>query len=113
MSFGEEKAMKRFIIILSILAAASMAMADDGASPARGKELFTGKQLGTSGKSCNLCHPDGKGLEKAAAYDEEDLGPIINQCIKFSLKGNALDPASVEMKSLILYIKTLVPSAPL
>jgi hypothetical protein len=104
--------MKRIGLLLSMLAVASLSMAGDGVSPARGKNLFTGKQLGTNGKSCNLCHPDGKGLEKAAAYDEGELGEIINQCIKNPLKGKALDPASAEMKSLVLYIKSLAPSAP-
>lgn len=103
--------MKRMVMTLSMLAVASLTMADDGASLSRGKELFTGNQLGTSGKSCSMCHPGGKGLEKAAAYDEGELGEIINQCLKNPLKGKALDPASVEMKSLILYIRSLAPSA--
>ena len=101
--------MKRSVITLSLLAVASMAIAGDGASRAKGKELFTSKQLGTNGKSCNLCHPEGKKLEKAATYDERELGDIINQCIKNPLKGKALDPASAEMKSLIMYIKSLAP----
>lgn len=103
--------MKRIAITLSMLAAASLAMAGDGASTARGKELFTSKQLGTSGKSCSTCHPDGKGLTKAATYDAGELGEIINQCILNPLKGKALDPASGEMKSLIMYIKSLAPAA--
>ena len=39
------------------------------------------------------------------------MGTIINQCIKNPLKGKELDPASVEMKSLILYIKSMAQSA--
>ena len=103
--------MKRMGLTLSMLALASLALAADAASPAKGKELFTGTQLGTSGKSCNSCHPDGKGLAKAAEYDGEELGAIINQCIMKPLKGKALDPASDEMKSLVLYIRSLAPSA--
>jgi cytochrome c len=103
--------MKRAVVSLGILAAASLAMAIDGVSPDRGRELFTGTHLATNGKSCNSCHPGGKGLEKAAAYDEGELGEIINQCIRNPLKGKALDPASAEMKSLIRYIRTLAPSA--
>lgn len=103
--------MKQIGIVLSMLVVASLAMAGDGASLSKGKELFTGKQLGTSGKSCSTCHPNGKGLEKAAAYDEGELGEIINQCIRKPLKGKALDPASVEMKSLIVYIRSVTPSA--
>ena len=73
--------MKQMVLILSVLAMTSLAMTVNGASPAKGKELFTSKQLGTSGKSCSSCHPDGKGLAKAAEYDEVELGAIINQCI--------------------------------
>jgi cytochrome c len=94
-----------------MLMVASSAMAGDGTSPAKGKELFTGKKLGTNGKSCSTCHPDGKGLAKAAAYDGEELGTIINQCIIKPLKGTALEPTSTEMRSMILYIRSLAPSA--
>ncbi len=103
--------MKRVILLFSMLAVASLAMASNGASPDRGKQLFSSMQLGTSGKSCSSCHPDGKGLEKAATYDEGALGEIVNRCIRTPLKGKALDPASAEMKSLIMYIRTLAPSA--
>src|SRR6185369_7252255 len=80
-NFEEGQAMKRLVTTLSMLALASLAMASDGVSPDRGQELFTSKQLGTNGKSCNICHPGGKGLENAAVYDEGKLGAIINQCI--------------------------------
>jgi len=103
--------MKSAVLLFSMLAVASLAIAIDGVSSDKGKELFTGKQLGTNGKSCNSCHPDGKGLAKAAAHDDGELGAIINRCITNPLKGKALDPSSAEMKSLILYIKTLALSA--
>ena len=103
--------MKRAMLLFGMLASASLAMALDGASTDRGKQLFTSTQLGTSGKSCNSCHPGGKGLEKAASYGEVALGEIINQCITNPLKGKALDPKSAEMKSLIMYLKTQAPSA--
>jgi len=103
--------MKRLVMTLSILAVASLVLAADVVTPARGKELFTSTQLGTSGKSCSTCHPDGKGLAKAAEYDAEELGAIINQCIMKPLKGKALDPDSAEMESLVRYIKSLASSA--
>lgn len=103
--------MKKTGIILVTLAAlaspaVAVAVAADGASVERGKELFSSAKLGTSGKSCATCHPDGKNLESAAAYDEAQLAEIVNQCIKKPLKGNALDPGSTEMKSLIMYLRT-------
>jgi len=70
-----------------------------------GKALFNDAKLGTSGKSCNSCHPDGKGLEKAAMM--KDLPTTINNCIKMALQGKVLGNESIEMKSLVLYIKSL------
>lgn len=71
----------------------------------KGKALFNDPQLGTSGKSCGSCHPDGKGLEKAGA--KPDLAATINTCISKPLQGKPLDEKSVEMQSLVLYIKSL------
>ncbi|MDD2736080.1 MAG: cytochrome C [Desulfuromonadaceae bacterium] len=99
--------MKRLAIVLSVIAVTLPAMATEKASLDKGKELFTSSQLATNGKSCNMCHPNGKGLFKAAGYDDETLGNIINQCIKNPLASTALDSNSVEMKSLLQYIKSL------
>ena len=76
-----------------------------GPSMERGKELFNSTELGSNGKSCATCHRDGKKLERAAAYADGELGEIINQCIRNPLEGKGLDPASSDMKSLILFIK--------
>jgi cytochrome c peroxidase len=50
----------------------------------KGKALFNDAKLGggTSGVSCNSCHPDGKGLEKAADRKDKDLEKQVNLCIK-------------------------------
>jgi hypothetical protein len=66
--------------------------------------LFNDSKLGTAGKSCNTCHKDGKGMVKAAA--KKDLEDTINSCITGALKGKALDVKSVDMQSLVLYIKS-------
>jgi len=85
---------------------ASMALAGDPPSIEQGKDLLNSPKLGTDGKSCATCHSGVKKLEKAATYDEGQLGDIINQCIENPLKGNALDPASRDMRSLIIYFKS-------
>jgi cytochrome c len=72
-----------------------------------GRQLFTSEKLGTSGRSCATCHPGGKKLKKAAGYDEADLADIINRCIAGPLEGEPLDPGSADMKSLVLYVKSL------
>jgi cytochrome c553 len=99
--------MKKLVITLGMLTAlTSLALAAGEPSLERGKELFSSTRLGTNGKSCASCHPGGNRLAHAAGYAEGELAGIINECVKKPLKGTALDPASGEMKSLIMYIRT-------
>ena len=88
----------------------SLALAADKQPAADyGKKLFNDPALGGSKNptSCNSCHNGGKGLGKAA--DRPDLAGVINHCISTPLKGEKIYRDSVEMKSLILYIKSLKP----
>jgi len=88
----------------------------------KGKALFNDPKLGggTSGRSCNSCHPDGKGLEDAADKKEwetpggtrKTLEGAINICITMALKGKALDPKSAEMADIVAYIRSLKAKAP-
>ena len=80
------------------------------ASRDAGKALFNDAKLGTSGKTCNDCHKNGKGLEKAGS--RTDLEQMVNNCIAGPLKGTPLKTDSVEMKSIVLYIKSLKKKAP-
>jgi cytochrome c len=83
----------------------------------KGKALFNDPKFagGTAGKSCASCHPDGKGLEKAAEKKEwmtpagsaKTLKKAINLCVVNALKGKALDLKSEEMKDIVAYIKSL------
>jgi mono/diheme cytochrome c family protein len=84
---------------------------------AKGKALFNDPKLGgsTAGKSCGSCHPEGKGLEKAADKKEFTLGgkiqksleEAINVCIVNANKGKAMDTKSDQMKDMVAYIKSL------
>ena len=94
-----------FIIFSALLGAGIAFGVQQEASVEKGKALFSDPKLGTTGKSCNDCHPGGKGADKGAA--KPDLEDILNGCITQGLKGKALDVKSVEMQSLILYIKSL------
>jgi cytochrome c553 len=78
----------------------------------KGKALFNDPKFGggTTGMSCNSCHPDGKGLEKAA--DRKDLEKFVNSCIKDALKGNGIDLKSAEMTDVVAYIKSLKGKTP-
>ncbi len=83
----------------------------------RGKALFKDTTFGsgTSGKSCNSCHPNGKGLEVAGEKKEFNimgkkqysLEEAVNFCIETALKGKAIDPNSKDMKDIVTYIRSL------
>lgn len=78
----------------------------------KGKALFNDPKFGggTAGASCNSCHPDGKGLEKAA--DMEGLEKQVNACIKNALKGKGIDPKSAKMADIVAYLKSLKGKTP-
>jgi cytochrome c peroxidase len=95
------------LVLIVVMSGAVMAIAaQDEASREKGKTLFNDPALGTTGKSCNDCHPGGKGAEKAATKDDAEIARIVNACITHSIRGKALDVNSVEMRSLVLYIKS-------
>ena len=83
----------------------------------KGKALFNNPKLGggISGRSCNTCHPDGKGL-KGVGLKKEWLTPggthktledSVNTCISMALNGNPLDAKSEQMHDIIAYLKSL------
>ena len=84
---------------------------------AKGKALFNDTTFAgaATGKSCNSCHPDGRGLEKSGDRHEfsimgktqSSLEEAVNICIEKALKGKAIDPASEEMQDIIAYITSL------
>jgi cytochrome c peroxidase len=74
-----------------------------GGNVERGKQLFSDPKLGTNGKSCNTCHPDGKGLEKAGA----DIEGTIQACIQKALQGKLLATDSQEIKDLAAYVRSV------
>ena len=102
------------VIISALLGAGSIASGEE-ASVKKGKALFNDPELGSTGSSCNTCHTDGRGLEKAAkkitwiigGKVHSTLEGAINYSIVTGLRGNALNVESVEMQSLVLYIKSL------
>ena len=96
------------VIALSLMF--SLAIAAGNAE--KGKALFNDPKLGggTAGVSCNSCHPNGKGMEKAA--NRKDLEEQVNLCIKNALKGKGINPKSTEMADIIAYLKSLEGKAP-
>jgi len=93
------------LAVVALLGVAIVDAAQNDVSVASGKTLFNDPKLGTSGKACGTCHPNGSGLEKAGAI--KDLPQMVNNCITKPLKGKPLDVKSAEMQSLVLYIKSI------
>ncbi len=99
-----------FLLILLAVGTLLVFAAQTEASIEKGKVLFNDPKLGTSGKTCNTCHAGGKGLEMAGT--QSNLDSTVNACITTPLRGTALDVKSVEMQSLLLYIKSLGEKKP-
>ena len=108
------------IAVISALAICiSVSFAFAAGNVEKGKALFNdAKAFGAPGeKSCNSCHPDGKGLEKAGMRGKKEwknpggtwlnLEDANNVCIMMANKGKTIDPRSKEMKDLVAYIKSL------
>ncbi|MEI7695828.1 MAG: cytochrome C [Chlorobium sp.] len=83
------------------------AVAAEKPSVEKGHQLFNSQSLAgaTSGKSCAGCHPAGAGLENA--WKNQNLAGQVNTCIAGPLKGLKLNENSIEMQSLIMYIRSL------
>jgi cytochrome c peroxidase len=103
-----KKISRLFVVIISVLVSSVVYLAAaEGPSVELGEKLFNDRTLGgaAGSVSCGTCHPGGKGLAKAG--QNPDLAAMVNRCITGALKGQKIAPDSVEMKSLLLYIKTL------
>jgi len=85
----------------------AIATATEGPTLALGEALFASHALGNNGKSCADCHPGGKGLEESGAYDDAQLKEMINFCIRDALAGRMFAPASQELDSMLLYLRSL------
>jgi cytochrome c5 len=109
------------VVMMLVLPASSAVFAMKHLPEERGKTLFNDPKLGggTAGKSCNTCHPGGKGLEGVGEKMEwknpggtfKSLEDVVNVCIEMALKGKALDVKSDQMKDMISYLKSLKPKA--
>ena len=93
--------------ILIALTFGGGAFAADTPSLEKGQQLFNSPSLAgaTSSKSCASCHQNGSGLENA--WKNPNLAGQVNTCIAGQLKGLKLNVNSVEMQSLIMYIRSL------
>ena len=105
------KSIKRGVLICLVLSfAASTAYSGD---VKKGEAIFNDSSLGTNGKSCNSCHPDGKGIEaskktfKILGTKQESIEGAVNFCIEMALSGKALEKDSEKMNDLVSYLNTV------
>ncbi len=98
------------LLVLAFLCTVGTVLAVSGASLDRGKTLFNDTKLGTNGKACATCHAGGQNLPHLSEVD--DVAGTINGCINGMLKGKSLDSSSVDMQSLVLYVKSLGADKP-
>jgi cytochrome c len=105
------------ILLLTVLTLALVvpfAFAEKG-SVKDGKALFMDRNFADGKKSCNSCHPNGRGLARAGAKKsfsimgktQDSLEEAVNFCIINANKGKAIDEDSREMKDIVAYIKSL------
>lgn len=81
------------------------AYANEAPSLSLGKTLFESTELGTTGKSCQSCHPQGKGLDMIGDFNDEELKDIINACLRDALGGKTISLESQEMEALHAYVR--------
>ncbi len=99
------------IVILSVVLAFAAGSVENG------KKLYNDPTFGgsTNARSCNTCHPGGKGLEQAGTKKYTSLmgmragslEDIVNICIERPLMGKAIADDSPEMQDIVAYIKSL------
>jgi len=95
------------LTLLCLLAWTGTVSAVEAPTADLGKTLFESARLGSNGKSCSSCHPDGKGLEEISAYDDGQLKEMINFCIRDALKGRMFASDAQELDAMLAYLRSL------
>jgi cytochrome c len=96
---------KSFVVISLLLLLGGPAFANEAPSLSLGKTLFESVDLGTTGKSCQSCHAQGKGLDMIGDFNDEELKDIINACLRDALGGKLISTDSQEMEALHAYVR--------
>ncbi|MEN8231521.1 MAG: hypothetical protein ABFR35_02435 [Thermodesulfobacteriota bacterium] len=107
-----------FLIIISALTlplAFTLAVAEHQTPAERGKIHFNNPDFAGGKRSCNSCHPNGKGLEEAGKKSSftkmggqlASLEDAVNMCIIHANEGDVLKVVVNEMQEIVSYIKSL------
>ena len=103
------------ISTLTLLLACTLAVAEHLTPADRGKMHFNNPDFAGGKRSCNSCHPNGKGLEGAGVKSSftkmggqlASLEDAVNMCIINANKGDVLKVLASEMQEIVSYIKSL------
>ncbi len=100
--------MKQLVMpVLIVFLLATHSSATEVPTATLGEKLFHATSLGTNGKSCASCHPNGSGLDEIGAYDDDMLKEMVNFCIRDALQGKMMDLESTEIESFLIYLRGL------
>lgn len=95
-----------FVLVLMILLLLLLQLQLSASeTPASGETLFRSASLGTNGKACASCHPQGKGLEQIGDYDDTILQEMVNFCIRDAMKGKMLPDGAKELRAIAGYMR--------
>ena len=96
---------KSIIIVCMLLMTGIHAYAIEAPSLSLGKTLFDSTELGTKGKSCATCHPQGKGLSMVGDFNDTELKDIINACLRDAVGAKMISAEAQEMNALVGYVR--------
>lgn len=98
--------MNKSIVVFSMLLMTGLhAYAFEAPSLSLGKTLFESTELGTKGRSCTTCHPQGKGLDMVGDFNDTELKDIINACLRDALGAETISADAQEMNALVGYVR--------
>lgn len=98
--------MNKSIILLAVLLVTGFcAHATEAPTKELGKTLFESTEIGTRGRACATCHPQGKGLELVGDFNDTELKDIINACFRDAMGAKLISPDSQEMDALLVYVR--------
>lgn len=108
--------MRTFVMAVMALAAAGFFISHiEAADVKKGEALFKDPNFAGGKRSCDTCHPGGRGLKDAGAKKvfgimggtQNSLEEAVNVCIEKANLGKAIGLESEEMKDIVSYIKSL------
>ena len=96
---------KSMIVICILLVTGIHAFAIEAPTLSLGETLFESTELGTKGRSCATCHPQGKGLDMIGDFNDTELKDIINACLRDALGADMISAEAQEMNALVGYVR--------